>query len=136
MMRVRKRQCAYQGDDSQSCGATPLRDKDVCFWHDPEHEEEAREARRLGGLRRRREHTLSGAYDFEGLETVADIRRLLYVAAVDSLALENSVARSRTLVAVSLAAAKLLEVGELEQRVGALEGAVNHQQPPPVFGVE
>jgi len=28
--------------------ATPLQDKDLCFWHDPEHQQEAAEARRLG----------------------------------------------------------------------------------------
>ena len=39
--------------------------------HSPEHAKEVQEARRLGGLRRKREVTLSGAYDFEGLGTVA-----------------------------------------------------------------
>ena len=35
------------------------------------------EARRLGGLRRRKKRTVAGAYEFRGLATVADIRRLL-----------------------------------------------------------
>ena len=37
--------------------------------------------RRLGGLRRRKGRTVAGAYEFRGLTTVADIRRLLEVAA-------------------------------------------------------
>lgn len=37
--------------------------------------EEVAEARRLGGQRRRRERVVSGAYDFDGLGSVATIRR-------------------------------------------------------------
>jgi hypothetical protein len=98
--------------------------------HDPAHAAEVAEARRLGGLRRRRELTVQGAYEFHGLESVADIRRLLEVAALDVLGLENSIARARTLVYVAVAATKLLEVGELEQRIAALEAAVHGYQPP------
>jgi hypothetical protein len=89
--------------------------------HDPEHAEEVQEARRLGGLRRRREKVTSGAYDFEGLGSVEQIRRLLEIAALDTLGLENSVARSRTLAYLAQVALKALEVGELEDRVRALE---------------
>ena len=136
-VRARKRQCAHQGDDGQPCGATPQRDLPFCFWHDPERREEAQEARRLGGLRRKRETALSGAYDFEGLDDVPSIRRLLQIAALDSLALDNGVARNRTIIAAAAAAAKLLEVGELEARVEALEAAVQpHDAPQPVFDVE
>jgi hypothetical protein len=106
--------------------------------HAPEHAEEAAEARRLGGLRRRREGTVAGAYEFSGLESVAGIRRLLEVAALDTLGLENSIARSRTLAYLAMVAAKLLETGELEQRIASLEAAVNGQKAPapPVFDEE
>ena len=72
--------------------------------HCPEHAAEAAEARRLGGLRRRREVAVSGAYDFCGLESVGDIRRLL-------------------------------EVGELEQRLASLESVLRGPRvlPEPVF---
>jgi hypothetical protein len=66
-----------------------------CWVHDPENAEAAKEARRLGGLRRRREGTLSGAYNLKGLTTVEQIRRLLDIAAVDTLGLENSLGRAR-----------------------------------------
>ena len=39
------------------------------------------EAQRLGGLKRRKERTVAGAYEFRGLATIADIGRLLEVAA-------------------------------------------------------
>ena len=97
--------------------------------HDPAHAAEVAEARRLGGLRRRRELTVQGAYEFNGLESVADIRRLLEIAALDVLGLENSIARARTLAYLAVAATKLLEVGELEHRVAALEAAVHGYTP-------
>ncbi len=56
--------------------------------HSPQYGEEIAEARRLGGLRRRRrEVALAGAYEFNGLVSVADLRRLLEIAALDTPAL-------------------------------------------------
>ncbi len=68
------------------------------MWHSPDREDEAAEARRLGGLRRRREKIVAGAYDFEGLDSVQSIRRLVEIAAIDLLGLEISIVRSRTWV--------------------------------------
>jgi hypothetical protein len=84
-------------------------DEEVLRLATPEHAEEMAEARRLGGLRRRREKAVSGAYDFEGLADIGRVRRLLEIAALDSLALENSVARSRTLAYLAQVALKALE---------------------------
>lgn len=121
---VGSRRCSGLTNAGARCDATPLRDQDFCFWHSPEHAQEAVEARRLGGLRRRREGTLAGAYEFEGLASTANLRRLLEVAALDALGLENSVARVRSLTAIVQVGARLLEVGELESRLEALEAAV------------
>ena len=105
--------------------------------HSPEHAEEMAEARRLGGLRRR-EVAVSGAYEFVGLQTVSDIRRILEIGVLDTLGLENSIARARTLAYLAMTAIKLLEVGELEQRLAALEAAIHGQKslPKSVFDVD
>jgi hypothetical protein len=108
-----------------------MKDHEFCFWHSPDHTEEADEARRLGGLRRRKERTVAGAYEFAGLSTVSDIRRLLEVAAIDTLSLENSVARARTLAYLAQSALKCLEVGDLEERLALLEAAVRSREPDP-----
>ena len=106
--------------------------------HSPEYAEEIAEARRLGCLRRRRGVAVAGAYEFNGLETVADLRRLLQIAALDTLGLENSIARARTLGYLVGVAGKLLETGELEQRLAAPETAIHRQKslPESVFEVE
>ena len=129
---VRNRGCQFIMPDGRRCGAPALRGEEFCLFHSPAHEEEAAEARRLGGLRRRKEKTLAGAYEFEGLGSVADIQRLLEIAVLDTLALENSVARSRTLAYLSQTALKCLEVGDLEERLALLEAAVRNRGLPPV----
>ena len=121
---VLNRICSFRKQDGERCRSTPMRDSDLCFWHDPDHAEEAEQARKLGGQRRRREKITEGAYDLQGLDTIEGIRRYLEVAMSDLMGLENSVARSRTMISGALAAAKLLEVGEMEERMQAVETAL------------
>jgi len=101
-----------------------MRDAPHCFWHNPETAEEAAAARRAGGLRRRREGTLQGAYELEGLGSVEQVSRLLEIAVLDALTLDNSIARARTLGSLAQIALKALEVGELAARVAELESAL------------
>ena len=130
--------CAGKKENGQPCRSPKLKDGDYCLMHSPEHAEDVAEARRLGGLRRRREVAVSGAYDFVGLQSVTDIRRLVEVAVLDTLGLENSISRARTLAYLATTAIKLLEVAELEQRLASLEAAVQGQKvlPESVFNVD
>ena len=121
---VLARTCKAHKQNGERCASSPLLDGDFCFWHSPDHAEEAAAARRLGGLRRRREHALAGAYDVDALASIPAIRRIVELAVLDALGLENSIARSRLLIAAALAAAKLLEVGELEERLASIEAAL------------
>ncbi len=122
------RTCCFRKEDGTPCRASPLRDGDYCLWHSPEHAEEVTEARRLGGLRRRKERTVAGAYDFQGLETIGQIRRLVEVAAVDTLSQENSIARSRALAYLAQVSVNLLEKGNLDERLRSLEDSVRRKQ--------
>ena len=70
---VLQRRCKVVKENGEPCRSAPLKDSDYCWMHDPEHAEEVAEARRLGGLRRRREATVSGAYELEGLGSVEQI---------------------------------------------------------------
>lgn len=124
-----RRRCQARREGGHSCGATPNA-SGLCFWHDPEHAQEAAEARRLGGLRRRKESTVSRAYEFEGLDSVPKITRIMEIAVLDTLSQENSLSRSRTLAYLVQVALKALEVGEMEGRLGALEDAMT-QRPKP-----
>jgi len=118
------RRCANAKADGQPCRMAPLHYRPYCFSHDPERAEEAAEARRIGGLRRKKEGTIAVAYDLPGLDSVAGIRRLLEIVVTDGIGLENGVARLRVLISTAVAAAKLLETGELETRIATLEQAI------------
>ena len=121
--------CQATAVDGRSCRATPLHDEPSCFWHSPSHAEEATEARRLGGTRRRRDKTLVGVFDLSSLDTVQGIRRFLEIAMFDTLALEGSIGRSRTLIQGVQAASRLLEASDLEARIAALEAALGPRPP-------
>ena len=118
------RACIASKSGGEPCRAPPLRDADFCLAHSPDHVDEVAEARRLGGLRRRREHAVSGAYDLDGLDTIPKLRRLLDIAVLDTLGLENSVARSRTLAYLVVTALKMIELAEHEESLHALKTAV------------
>src|SRR5664280_3275020 len=126
---VARRSCAFVMPDGQACRAGPQRDRPYCFAHDPERAADAAEARRMGGMRRRKEGTIAVAYDLPGLDTVAGIRRLLEIVVTDGIGLDNGIARLRVLISTAVAAMNLLKVGEVEERLAALEGAVLHFTP-------
>jgi len=115
------RQCAFRSAIGKPCRAAPLRDGEFCLMHSPERVKEVQEARRLGGLRRRRESTISSAYQFDSLNSVEGIRRIVEVAVLDTLSMENSIARSRTLAYLAQVALRTLEIGDLETRIADLE---------------
>jgi hypothetical protein len=118
------RRCAQMMPIGRPCRATPMRDARFCYWHNPATQEDAAEARKLGGIRRRRERAVAAAYDFEGLRSADQIMRIVEIVTIDGLALENSVARGRLLLGAAATAAKLLEVGDHETRLAILEAAV------------
>ena len=116
-----RRQCAFQSANGKPCRAAPLRDGEFCRMHSPEHIKEVQEARHLGGLRRKRESTISNAYQFKSLNSVDGIQRVVEVAIFDTLALENTIPRNRTLASLAQTALHTIEVGDIEARVEALE---------------
>jgi len=124
------RRCAYAKADGQPCRMAPLHDRPYCFSHDPERAEEAAEARRIGGQRRRKEGTIAVAFDLPDLDTVAGIRRILEIVKIDGVGMENGVARVRVLISTAVAAMNLLKVGELEDRIVALEQAIGVGRDP------
>lgn len=118
---VMRRQCAFLLPGGKPCRMAPLKESEYCFAHSPERIRERQEARRLGGLRRKRESAISHAYEFDNLTSVQGIRRIVEVAVYDTLAMENSMSRNRTLAYLAQVALHTLEVGSLEERIAALE---------------
>ena len=91
-----------------------------CFVHDPSRGRERAQARKKGG-RNRRAPKVKGRPDEIRLRSVEAVQKLLERTVADTLAQENSAQRSRTLGYLAGLALKALEVGELEERLTALE---------------
>lgn len=117
---VGHRHCTGTTSDGRHCQAAPLVDGDFCYFHDQARANEVAEARRLGGLRRRREKTITTIYALGGLDSVKGIVRVLDIAVTDALGLENSIGRARVLIAAATAASKLVEPGENEAVMDSL----------------
>jgi hypothetical protein len=118
------RACTEPKADGSACRATPLRNQAVCFWHSPDTADELAEARRTGGFHRRKKRTVAAVYNFSGLRSVDDHLDLLETITVETLALENSLARNNTVARLLGTGAKLLELGDLATRLAALEAVV------------
>jgi hypothetical protein len=109
----------------QPCRMAPLRDSGYCWTHDPAKARERAEARQRGGRNRRTPGSVIaslgvGVAPPAGLSDMASIQAGLDLVWRDTLAQENSGSRSRTLVAVLLAAVKCLGGGRAR---GAVDGA-------------
>ena len=62
-------------------------------------------------------------FEHLGVRTVEDLLRVVEIAVFNLLGAENSIAQARALLHAALVGAKLLETGELAERLAALEAA-------------
>jgi hypothetical protein len=118
------RACTYQMPDGRACRATPLRDQPFCFWHSPDTTEDLTEARRMGGLHRRKKRTVATIYGFGGLRSIEDHQALLETLVIETMTLENSIARNSVVARMIATGAKLIELDDLATRVAAIEAAL------------
>ena len=93
-----------------------------CFWHDPALAAQRAAARRKGGrARHARKLGTLGDPDAIELDAPGDWGAIVALATKDTMRLENSVSRNRTLGYLAMTAARLFEAVELEARLSALE---------------
>jgi len=119
---VELRHCKAITKSGQPCKAKPAAGSDYCAFHDPAWAAEIAQARKRGGYNRRTPKSTEGTGP-ERLRTPEDVQALLEEVLENTRLQENSAQRSRTLISLGLAALKALEVGELEERLEALEVA-------------
>jgi hypothetical protein len=104
----------------------PLEISDWCFAHDPNRGRERAIARKRGGRNRRT--PAGGVAEPVPLATVVEVRRVLEQAVGDACALENSARRAHALATLLNLALRAVEVGDLEERLAALEAAAEHHR--------
>ncbi len=112
---------------------TPASGSGWCFHHDPNRAAERAAARAKGGYARhgRAVGSVGAHHAPVSVKTVEDILSLLEDTINDVLALENSLNRARVLGTLALAALRVLEGHELEQRIAALEALLLERKGSP-----
>ena len=124
------RACTYLLPSGRPCRATPLRDEPYCFWHAPETAEEAAEARRIGGLHRRKKKTVASIYGFGGLRTIEDNQALLGDRCDrDARHRKLDCSQSGRSPASPRPARSCSRSADLQTRIELLEAAVRHGAP-------
>lgn len=99
----------------------PLIGSAFCFAHDPERASSRALARRRGGRRRQAAARTGRTIAPAQLDTASNIQQLLESVLNDTLSQRNSLQRSRTICYLIGYALKVLEVGQFEERISALE---------------
>lgn len=111
--------CTYVKKNGERCRAYARVDSLFCFWHDPATRKERGLARKKGGYHRKKPRNAD--QPAPEIHTIADLLAVLTEAVRDAWAAEPSMARARALGYLAASGVRLVEVGELERRVEALE---------------
>ena len=114
------RKCQATTASGNSCKAWAQADSEYCFIHDPSRAKDRAKARKRGG-HARKDRTADPAHRQVEITEVGDVLGLLETGVNDLLKLENSISRARAVGSLAGILLKALEVGELEERLAALE---------------
>lgn len=98
-----------------------LRGSKYCFTHSPDTRAQQAQARKAGGAARHTAHAGDPEIIPADITDIPSARKILDYVKDELLVSDNSIARNRALLALFDSFIKSLEIGELEQRIAALE---------------
>ncbi len=127
-MLMSKNQCNAKNKRGEPCDASAS-DNGFCFTHDASRGRERAIARRNGGLKRITPSVADKSLVPKETRTITDVMTILDYALQESLVLQNSIQRGRLLVSIAHGYIEALKVGEMEQRLEAVENALNLRKP-------
>ena len=124
MLMSEKKQCQANNRQGEPCSAS-ANDNGFCFTHDATKGKERAFARRKGGLQRITPHVADASIVPKETRSIEGVMIILDYALQESLALSNSIQRGRLLVSIAHGYLETLKIGEIEQRMEAIENAMN-----------
>jgi hypothetical protein len=119
--------CKARTQSGKPCRMKPLKGSKYCFTHDPANASERAKAHKKGGANRRVSHHGDSNNIPQEIKTLDDANKILSYTLAEVIPMENSISRGRLLIALYEAFLKSFEIGELEQRIAALEQRRNMQ---------
>ena len=111
-------QCLHEGNGKKG-QAYAIKDSEYCFFHNPGSAKKRAEARKKGGFNRR--VLKSKQHEYHSIKTVNDLNAILESAINEACSLESSQSQLRVLGYLCQIALKGQELGNLEERLNALE---------------
>ena len=122
MTGTTRRTCKATCKNGQPCMNYCITDSEFCFTHDPKLATKRALARKAGGKARHgRKVGSTGDLGELRIETIEDIRQLIETTINETRSLEMSLNRARTIVSLASVALKVFDLGELAERIKALE---------------
>ena len=125
MAEVGGRRCKATTRAGDPCAMAPLEGQHYCFAHAPERAMERAKARKRGGKASATARLFRLPAAPEALRDVRAIQTVLERTVAETLVQRNSAMRSRAIGSLLLIALRGLEVGELAQRLEALEQVIS-----------
>jgi len=122
-----KKQCKANNKQGERCKAF-ANDNGVCFMHDATKGKERAIARRNGGLATKQPHYADASLLPSSIRNIASVLLVLDYVLHESVGLDNSIQRGRLLVSIAHGYIEALKVGELEQRLEAVEVALKSRK--------
>jgi hypothetical protein len=119
-----KKQCQATKRNGDPCNAA-ANETGFCFTHDATKGKERTLARRKGGLQRITPHVADVSIVPKETRSIEGVMIILDYVLQESLGLSNSIQRGRLLVSIAHGYIEALKVGEMEQRLEAVENALN-----------
>ena len=123
-MLMSKKQCQAKNRRGEPCSAS-ANETGFCFTHDATKGKERAIARRKGGLQRITPHVADASIVPKQTRSIESAMIILDYALQESLVLQNSIQRGRLLVSIAHGYIEALKVGEMEQRMEAVETALS-----------
>ena len=122
-----KNQCKANNRNGERCRAF-AGEGDFCFMHDETKGKEKAMARRNGGLATKKPHFADASVLPSSIRKIEDVLIVLDYALQESIGLDNSIQRGRLIVSIAHGFIEALKVGELEQRLEAVEVALKSRK--------
>lgn len=122
-MLMSKKQCQATKRTGEPCNAA-ANETGFCFTHDATKGKERAIARRKGGLQRITPHIADARLVPKETRSIKGVMTILDYALQESLILPNGIQRGRLLISIAHGYLEALKVGEMEQRLEAVEMAL------------
>ncbi len=119
-----KKQCNAKNKSGEPCNAS-ANETGFCFTHDATKGKERAIARRNGGLATKQPHYADASTLPSSIRNIESVLIVLDYALRESVGLDNSIQRGRLIVSIAHGFIEALKVGEMEQRLEAVENALS-----------